>query len=142
MTPGAGVSCPLAVFVPELGARSETFIRRHVQDLLPDRTLTIGGPLAEGTVREWDADGPVVDLGAVSDLRTVGRWLREYGVQVLLGEYLDASLPWLPLARELGIRVFVHGHGYDVSRRLREPFYRREYLRYRAVAGVITMSEA
>jgi colanic acid/amylovoran biosynthesis glycosyltransferase len=136
------VSCPLAVFVPELGARSETFIRRHVQDLLPGQTLTIGGPLGDGTARDWDADGPVVDLGAVSDLGTVGRWLREYGVQVLLGEYLDASLPWLSLARELGIRFFVHAHGYDVSQRLRGPLYRREYLRYREAAGVITMSEA
>lgn len=135
------MSCPLAVFVPELGARSETFIRRHVQDLCPGRTLAIGGPPGEGTSRDWDANGAVVDLGAVSDPRTVGRWLQEYGVEVLLGEYLDASLPWFAVARELGIRFFVHAHGYDVSRRLREPFYRREYLRYGEAAGVITMSE-
>lgn len=136
------MSCPLAVFVPEFGARSETFIRRHVQDLLPGRTLALGGPLGPGSERDWDAQGPLVDLGAVSDPRRVGRWLQEYGVQVLLGEYLDASLPWLAVARELGIRFFVHAHGYDVSRRLREPVCRREYLRYREAAGVITMSEA
>jgi colanic acid/amylovoran biosynthesis glycosyltransferase len=60
----------------------------------------------------------------------------------MLGEYLDASLPWLELARELGIQFFAHAHGYDVSMRLREPRYRHEYLRYRDAAGVITMSES
>jgi glycosyltransferase involved in cell wall biosynthesis len=136
------MNCPLAVFVPELGARSETFVRRHVQDLLPGHTLTIGGPLAAGGTRDWNADGPVIDLGAVADQRAVARWLVDYGVEVLLGEYLDASLPWFAVARDVGARFFVHGHGYDVSQRLREPQYRRDYLRYRDAAGVITMSEA
>lgn len=136
------MNCPLAIIVPEFGARSETFIRRHVQDLLPGRVLAIGGPPAPATVRDWEAEGPLVDLGAVSGLRAVGRWLQEYGVEVLLSQYLDASLEWLDLANELGLRFFVHGHGHDVSqRRLRDPLYRREYLRYRDVAGVITMSE-
>lgn len=129
------------MFVPELGARSETFIQRHVQDLLPGATLAIGGPPGPDTIRDWDADGPLVDLGAMSDLRSVGRWIRDYGVQVLLGEYLDASLAWLGLAQELSLRFFAHAHGYDVSRCLREPVHRREYLRYREAAGVITMSE-
>ncbi|MGQ0732804.1 MAG: glycosyltransferase [Acidobacteriota bacterium] len=134
--------CPLAVFVPGLGARSETFIRRHATELLPGRTVVLAGRLADGAAKHWDATGPLIDLDGVSDPRTVSGWLREYGVTVLLGEYLDASLPWLGLARELGIPFFAHAHGYDVSLRLREPYYRIEYLRYRRCAGVITMSEA
>jgi glycosyltransferase involved in cell wall biosynthesis len=61
---------------------------------------------------------------------------------VLLGEYLDASLPWLSVCQELGISLVGHAHGYDVSRRLREPFYRREYLRYRETQGIVTMSRS
>ena len=136
------MTCPLAVFVPEFGARSETFIRRHVQDLLPRGTLAIAGSRGPQTVHDWDATGPLVDLGGVSSPRAVGQWLQDYGVRVMLGEYLDASLPWLGLAEELGIQFFAHAHGYDVSMRLREPHYRREYLRYRDAAGVITMSES
>jgi glycosyltransferase involved in cell wall biosynthesis len=68
--------------------------------------------------------------------------MRDYGVQVFLGEYLDASLPWLSLCQEHGISFVAHAHGYDVSRRLREPFYRREYLRYREAHAVVTMSRA
>jgi glycosyltransferase involved in cell wall biosynthesis len=59
----------------------------------------------------------------------------------MLGEYLDMSLPWFDLAQNMGIRFFAHAHGYDVSERLRDPHFRREYLRYVAAAGVITMSE-
>jgi glycosyltransferase involved in cell wall biosynthesis len=139
--PSLDAACPLAVFVPELGARSETFIRRHVQSLLPGRTLVIGGRLSDRSARDWDTQGPLVDLGGVTDPKTVQRWLREYGVQVCLGEYLDASLPWLSVAQELGLPFFAHAHGYDVSLRLREPQYQVEYLRYRNGAGVITMSE-
>lgn len=133
--------CPLAVFVPEFGARSETFIRRHVQDLLPGRTLVIGGPLVDSRQRDWDATGPLLDLGRVAELDTVRRWLIDYDVQVVLGEYLDASLQWLPLAQTLRLRFFTHAHGYDVSLRLRDSLYRSEYLRYREAAGVITMSQ-
>lgn len=135
------MSCPLAVFVPEFGARSETFIRRHVQDLLPYGTLAIGGPAAPETVRDWDARGPLIDLGAVSEPQVIRRLLRDYGVRVLLGEYLDASLPWLPVTQELGIAFFAHAHGYDVSRRLQEPEWPQRYLAYADAAGLITMSE-
>lgn len=137
---GVTAHCPLAVFAPAIGARSETFIRRHVTDLLPGRTLAIGGWLADRSARDWDATGPLVDLGGVSDRRTVQRWLRHYGVEVVLGEYLDESLPWFAAVQELGLPFFVHAHGYDVSMRLREPLYRIEYLRYRQAAGIITMS--
>jgi colanic acid/amylovoran biosynthesis glycosyltransferase len=133
---------PLAIFVPELGARSETFIRRHVQDLLPGETVVVAGAIVDQSQHDWDATGPLIDLARISNVNTVAHWLRVYGVRVALGEYLDASLQWLPLADELGIRFFGHAHGYDVSLCLQNPFYRTEYLRYRDAAGVITMSQA
>ncbi len=57
-----------------------------------------------------------------------------------MGEHLDTSLPWLDMARRLGIRFFAHAHGYDVSMRLNDPKWRAAYLRYNEADGVITMS--
>jgi colanic acid/amylovoran biosynthesis glycosyltransferase len=133
---------PLAIFVPELGARSETFIRRHVQDLLPGETVVVAGALVDQSQHDWDTTGPLLDLARISNPNTVAHWLRTYGVRVALGEYLNASLEWLPLADELGIPFFAHAHGYDVSLCLQDSLYRAEYLRYRDAAGVITMSQA
>src|SRR5688500_3594687 len=70
------------------------------------------------------------------------RFLREHKVQVILGEYLDQSVRWLDLARELNVRFFAHAHGVDVSSRLRAAKWRSEYLRYDESDGVITMSHA
>jgi glycosyltransferase involved in cell wall biosynthesis len=66
--------------------------------------------------------------------------LIEHQVQIVMGEYLDLSLPWLKVAQECGLRFFAHAHGYDVSERLRHPYWRSEYLRYNQADGVITMS--
>ena len=63
----------------------------------------------------------VDEVLAVGDA-AIPRWfLQRHQVQVVMGEYLDGSLPWLMLAQELGIRFFGHAHGYDVSKQLRDP---------------------
>lgn len=60
---------------------------------------------------------------------------------MLLGEYLDCSLPWLEIGIRAGVDVFVHAHGYDVSSALRKPGLRSRYREYERAAGVVTMSE-
>lgn len=70
------------------------------------------------------------------------RFLRRHGVRVILSQYLDQSLKWLAVARNLGARFFAHAHGYDVSKALRNPKMCREYLRLNAADGIITMSES
>jgi len=70
------------------------------------------------------------------------RFVRTHAIEVVLGEYLDYSLPWLPMVQRAGVRFFGHGHGYDVSRRLREPRWRLEYRRYHDAAGIIVVSHA
>lgn len=130
----------LCIVIEELGARSETFIRRHVRDLLPGRTVTIGGALSAGNARDWDAAGPVLEFRQLSPA-SLERWLRSYGVTVMLVEYLDVALGWIDLARRLGITLYAHAHGYDVSERLRDPDMQRAYLRFADTGGVVTMSE-
>src|SRR4029079_1004788 len=68
-------------------------------------------------------------------------FLRDQGVQVIMGEYLSWSLPWLDVAQSIGIPFFAHAHGFDVSMNLREAKWRSEYKRFNRSAGVITVSE-
>jgi glycosyltransferase involved in cell wall biosynthesis len=70
----------------------------------------------------------------------VRRFLERHSVSVILGEYLHVTHGWLPLARELGIPVVAHAHGYDVSRLLKDGSWRAKYLDYNHTAAVVTMS--
>ena len=156
------MSHPLAVITPVIGARSDTFIQRHMRDLLPGGTVVVSRTLSASPPDEA-LDCPLLDLNHVlggglkrelirattsklgfrpADEIVAKRFLRSHGVEVVLGEYLDLSLPWLGIAQELGARFFGHAHGIDVSMRLRESRWRREYLRHNGTAGVITMSHA
>jgi len=113
------------------------------------RDLPVNSPVLQlqGLNQTWEGRArraaqkmrlPVADIAT----RSIERFLKKHKVQVILGEYLDGSLKWLPLAQELGIRFFGHAHGYDVSMRLREAKWRTEYLRYNQSDGIVTMSES
>lgn len=156
------VRYPLAIFSPRIGVPSETFIRRHIEGLLPDRTVVLTRSVVAPEHRTWSVEGPLLDLsrlrpglierGVRSSARLAGwpgpdhtvsaarRFLRQHKVEVILGEFLDASLCWANVAKDLGVRFFGHAHGYDVSARLHDPAWRGEYLRYNDADGVITMS--
>jgi glycosyltransferase involved in cell wall biosynthesis len=155
--------CPLAVFAPYIGVLSESFIRRHMQELLPGGVAVITESDDEPYTGHWRVDAPVCVLSKIrqaasnkwasritphisdnrannESIRRAKQFLKEHQVQALLGEYLHESLPWLEIARELKIRFFAHAHGYDVSQLLREPKWRDLYRKYNQADGVITMS--
>jgi glycosyltransferase involved in cell wall biosynthesis len=83
-------------------------------------------------------------MGAVDpETVAVRRFLRRHRVQVILTEWLEQGLPWIELAQDLGLRFFGRAHGYDVTeRRISDPKWQSEYLKYNQVEGVITMSHA
>jgi glycosyltransferase involved in cell wall biosynthesis len=165
-----GHKYPLAVTTPHIGAPSETFIRRHVQDLLPNGTVVVAGAASQPHAHQWKVAGPCLLLDTAANASNsqagllnrakwvaarrfgwrpyeralaglVKRFLRKHRVQVILGEYLNDSLLWLTVARDLGIRFFVHPHGYDYSSLVRSnPEICTEYLRYNAADGIITAS--
>ncbi len=156
---------PLAVFSPTVGEPHETFIRRHMQELLPGGTVVVAGTVDRPRPwgGHWTVDCPVLLLRQIQNgglkrqvvravsrklgwepkdqLVIVKRFLQDHGVRVAMGEYLDWSAPWLRVAQASGIRFFGHTHGYDVSMQLRVPKWRAEYLRYNQADGVITVSE-
>lgn len=158
------MKCPLAVYAPYLGARSETFIARHMRDLLPGRTAIIVDDDALSGQAKPAGTGPLLELnrlpipssgqrlfnafqrrlGIVLANRmdaAVRCFLAANGVRVFLGEYLNMSLRFLRLARGMDVRFFAHAHGYDVSRCLKEESWCTQYLQYKDAQGVITMSE-
>ena len=158
------MTCPLAVFSPHLGALSETFIRQAMEALLPGGTVVVAGTAAPPYAGHWTVPSPTLVLDEIAPLRLrqeLGRALAEklgarpperrravleaflthHGVTTILSEYLDVSLPWVDLARRLGIRFFVRAHGYDTSERLRSTEWCRRYLRYNDADGIFTVSQ-
>jgi colanic acid/amylovoran biosynthesis glycosyltransferase len=161
----AQIHTPLAVIAPAIGMRSETFIGRHMCQLLPGRTASIGRLYRpDGPPPDWIPQDPIFDLnrglaggremrwrgarlavrkaGFGPDNLAVARFLRRHHVDVLLAEYLHTSSRWLPLARRLDIRFFAHGHGVDASAYARERRLRQEYQTLNQADGVIVVSTA
>jgi colanic acid/amylovoran biosynthesis glycosyltransferase len=150
---------PFAVICPELGILSETFIKRHITDLLPGKTTVI--------TRRKDLDNRGIQFpylllgkskrslncfyhGILYLLRLnkfspvqikVETFLKKQHVQIVLSEYLDASLKWLEVVKKSGIRFFTHAHGYDISSCLLDPIIRKKYLLLENADGIITMSK-
>ncbi|MBI4366373.1 MAG: glycosyltransferase [Deltaproteobacteria bacterium] len=146
----------LAVFTNDLGA---SFIDLHVSDLAPGRTVAVGryGPAELGNMWKtpcpellldrWSMRLPVrlAKRAGVSENRlreaAISRFLRRHQVGVVLGEYLDEFLSYVPLLERMGIPYVVQGHGVDVSAALRRPGVAQSYLAYRSARAVLTRSE-
>lgn len=153
-------SYPLAIFAPQIGARSETFIRRHMEQLLPGQTVVVANTDQKPYAGHWGIDNPnlILDGSHIKETERfarvirrkrgrpiydpkVKRFLKQHDVHVIMAEWLDLGLPWFRIAQELDIRFFAHAHGYDISERLRDPFWREQYLKYNDAEGIITMSQ-
>jgi colanic acid/amylovoran biosynthesis glycosyltransferase len=154
---------PLAVINHQLGTGSETFIRRHMEDLLPQKTVIIVNTANGHDGGHWDVECPKLILDRIpmplpergfhkfkeltnpQHLRfseQAKEFIQRYGVQVILGEFFDQCFRWLPLAEELKIPFFAHAHGYDISVRLRQQKWRTRYLSFNEIAGMIVVSHA
>jgi glycosyltransferase involved in cell wall biosynthesis len=73
--------------------------------------------------------------------RAIGQFLRKHKVQVVLGEYLDQFLDFVPLLDRMGLPYVVQGHGIDVSAALRAPGMAERYLAYKSARAILTRSE-
>jgi len=146
----------LAVISPRIGAKSETFIRRHMTGL-HDGTVVVAGTCDPPYCGHWSLpkDVPFLLLQELNSFRdtpgaplsgaaekALSAFLGDHDVEVMLVEFLDFSLQLLDLARRRGARVFCHAHGYDVSRSLIDGRWRREYSRLNTATGVIAPSIA
>jgi glycosyltransferase involved in cell wall biosynthesis len=153
------VSARLAVITAQVGAVSETFIRRHLEGIAPGETVAVAlrsNHLADG---RWDAGCPVLYLDEIvnrwparlahrvgrswRELRAgaVASFLRQHGVGVVLGEYLDLFVEFVPVLDRLSIPYVTQGHGVDLSAALRNADTAGSYGAYRSARAVLTRSE-
>jgi colanic acid/amylovoran biosynthesis glycosyltransferase len=153
------MSATLAVFTSQIGTPSETFIRRHIEDLLPGRTVAIARHSRPGEADFWQPSCPVLYLdrwaarwpgrlarrAGITETalreRGVARFLRKHGVTVVLGEYLDQFIDFVPLLGRMHLPYVVQGHGIDLSASLRNAAMRSRYLAYTSARAVLTRSE-
>jgi glycosyltransferase involved in cell wall biosynthesis len=144
------VSRPLCIVLPEIGLRTETFIRWDVAELLPGGTVVVADPppagesVLEGPV--WDVgDCPVLAFSPIAGdpppdrdrVAAVAGFLQRHRVEVVLVEYLDFADRWIDHLLGCGVRVWLRGHGVDLSARLDDERWRSAYRRYRTATGVI-----
>ncbi|HET6910802.1 MAG TPA: glycosyltransferase family 4 protein [Mycobacteriales bacterium] len=141
------MTAALAIFVPVVGQASEIFLRRHVEGLAPGRTVVIARRAAAEETATWGTSTPVLWLdplldewGGVREREAVRQFLVGHDVRAALLEYLDIWLPFLPILRERHAVTVVHGHGYDLSARLRHEEWRRAYRAYNEVDVVVVPS--
>ncbi|PWT96712.1 MAG: hypothetical protein C5B53_08970 [Candidatus Melainabacteria bacterium] len=134
----------LAIVCRDIGVPSETFIRKHIDELYPGSTVTVCQTVQNG----WSTAVPCLVLGPITPAEALNEpimkraeiFLKEHGVSTLMVEYLDLSVQWLELAKRMGLRIFPHAHGYDVFTRLKEKGWAQRYLRLNDSDGVIVVS--
>ncbi len=143
----------LGVFANDLGA---SFIDPHLSQLSPGRTVAVGRYGAADQGNLWSVECPTLLIDRVTipmrmahsigisrtGLRNqiITRFLRRHRVSVVLGEYLDEFLEFVPLLDGLHIPYVVQGHGIDVSASLRKPGMAQDILRYRSARAILTRS--
>ncbi|MBD2213613.1 glycosyltransferase family 4 protein [Nostoc linckia FACHB-104] len=145
----------LAVVARQIGARSETFVKRHIEDILPGKTVVMTSYISGSDLGHWSVDCPILKVYDLSKrdaiIKRIVRkstakfaiqdFLKKHKVQVILGEFLNYSCNFFQISQDLGIPFFAHAHGKDVSEMLRDPYWQKEYLHYKKAAGIITVNQ-
>jgi glycosyltransferase involved in cell wall biosynthesis/ADP-heptose:LPS heptosyltransferase/ubiquinone/menaquinone biosynthesis C-methylase UbiE len=137
----------LAIFTPNLGTLSETFIKKHIQYLAPGGTVVVTGNIFD---KGWVdvpilqiqyGEGPAVYSPQVES--KVESFLKENNVTHILVEYGCYGTEIIELNdRKLKLPIFVHFHGGDAAVSLRK----KEMVEYykwmgKHVTGVITVAK-
>ena len=103
----------LAIITYEIGATPETFIRRHIEYMYPDRTVVLTHKINPPEESTWDVDCPVYLINKPQDIFSKGirfirsklgfnntakvdvigikEFLKEHEVELLWGHYINIS---------------------------------------------------
>jgi colanic acid/amylovoran biosynthesis glycosyltransferase len=159
----------IAIVAPLLGAQTETFIKRHMQDLHVGNTVIIANTNRPPVCGHWNVDAPTlitddlssqidklilklrnkiakkINLLVISEFdvasKKIEKFFCKYNIDVILGEYLSHSYPFFNISQKLNIPYFAHAHGEDISRHLKEIQWQKKYLNYNKSAGIITINK-
>jgi colanic acid/amylovoran biosynthesis glycosyltransferase len=157
----------VAIIAPKIGAQSETFIKRHMDDLAPGQTVVLAKTDKLPNAGHWQSLSPSYvlkryppnpwpliqtymsqlagkkRLNAFSFHRryAIEHFLKRNHVSIMFGEYLDYTHAYIDLAESLGIPLWAHAHGYDISKQLLDETWRLNYRDYNRTAGIITVNQ-
>ncbi len=147
----------LAVITTQLGA---SFINLHVEQICPGKTVAVvryGGHPLEGF--ESCNNCPTLHLDSwnrrfgvrlkrhlgMSEAKmrdkAITAFLLRHNVTVVLGQYLDHLIDYVPILDALKLPYVVQGHGIDVSRALRNDSILERIRRYRSARAILTRCE-
>jgi colanic acid/amylovoran biosynthesis glycosyltransferase len=158
------------LLTPRIGALSETFVHRHSEDLSTGPALAVvGREIAEPAAWMPSARVLVVDerrsgrrirgqLRRLRDRHPASGRVTSWNPSVtarddfaavlachpgapLLAEFLDQWIGFVQMAHAAGHRCVVHGHGYDVSTRMRSPHWRDRYRQLSQWATIVVVTE-
>ena len=150
------MSAKLAVITAQIGTVSETFVRKHIEGIAPGDTVAVALRSRPPAGGRWDAGCPVLNLDEMAktwsarlahragrswrELRAnaLTQFLRKHDVGVVLGEYLDQFVEFVPLLDRLAIPYVTQGHGIDLSASLRDADVAKSYGAYCSVRAVLT----
>jgi hypothetical protein len=161
---------PLAVYTPLLGRWGQPWIKAHIEQILPGETAAIAICAFEPSGPCWGVDVPLlfvppplpavftpatgestmfarlpdahkVAFASAAHRQRVRDFLIEQGVEVILAQWMDANLPLVDMAQELGLRYCCQAHGTDITAGLRDAAVRGRYRGYNDLAIVVAPSE-
>ncbi len=161
---------PLAIFAPVIGRWGQSWVKAHIETILPQQTVVVAICAYEPVAPFWGTDAPLSYLPpnlppvfAAPDnqkpilarlpedhrqrfwhpdhQQQIRDFLIHHGVQAILAQWMDVHAPLLDIARDLGLRYYCQTHGTDITDGLRNPAVRAAYQLYLAADGVIAPSE-
>lgn len=157
--PSSPKATPLCILTPVIGQASETFVRGHVEEVLPGGTSVICLRRQTASKRAWDASGPVLELegdapkwvrlwqriyrltlGKAAEAKKIARFLKEHQVEAVMVEYLDVTWRYLPALKAAGVRIYGRGLGYDVSSYLKDPKWVERYQALNGIDGIFVVT--
>lgn len=151
----------LCICSPYFGIGSETYIRKHLCELLPGKTVGIAFRQLPVERQTWKSEQPTLcvesppwlghtvrnlcwaisrQTGGALDRSRIAYFLMQHQVGAVLAEYLPVAVELLPICKKLGIPLWAHAHGNDVSGLIRQPDVLQAYSALNGAAGVIVVS--
>ena len=137
----------LAISTPYVGAVSETFIKRQIQNLAPSKTVILTAEIRDIS----GINDPVITIPFATDLPDIlwkrktrlFEYLKEIKITHILVEYGCHGTGIVELNdRRLHLPIIIHFHGFDASQELLNKnivdYYRWMWPK---VAGIITVSK-
>lgn len=134
-------SLTLAIAAKTFDAPTQTFIRDHVHNIAPGSTVLICKK--KGDVRALGCPylSGVAEGSTRINWRPVREFLHRHRVTVLLAEFADTGFQFIDVCNKANVKLYVHVHGFDVSKYLREPDRRSAYRRlFKHASGIVAPS--